>query len=115
MKRIKSIFWGFMVVLAKHFGYTLMTDDEATCYKAVPSAKIPTFSMRISDGAELLALKVWTENEKPCPKHCYHKVKALNSHMFAVRSGKGSKNHLDYACCKCTHKLCSMEWEATNA
>jgi len=113
MAGLKSFLRRIACVVAKKFGYSLLTDSEAVCYKSVPAAEMPSFGLRLSDGVELIGLKVWTEGEVPCKKHCYHKVKALNSHVFAVKSNSGAKEHVDYACCKCTHKLCSAKWEAS--
>jgi hypothetical protein len=63
---------------------------------------------------KLLSLRVWTEGDRPCVKHVYHKVRTPNSHRNASTRHNGKSEHLDYICAICTHGMCDTKW-ADNA
>lgn len=108
MNKFKEWFFEKVNAVANRFGYVFMPSAEISIPAHV-GADLHC-DTKMSDGVKLLSMKVWTENEKPCAQHCYHKVRALNSHLNAIRTGISPKEHVDYTCCKCTHRLCESNW-----
>lgn len=89
------------------FGYTILSESDIALREK--EFVEPSAALVCAPGVKLLALRVWTEGEKPC-RHVYRKVRVLNSHKNSVAKSSSKAEHADYVCSECTHKMCASRW-----
>jgi hypothetical protein len=108
VRNLRSKLFDLIKRTCARMGYTLFS--TADLLERENKFAIGDANLRLVDGVKLLHMKVWTEGERPCKAHAYHKVRTMNSHKNALALSYGDVEHLDYVCSVCTHKMCVTKW-----
>lgn len=73
--------------------------------------------VRPSDRVSVLELNIWTEGDRKCAEHCWHRLPNNGVHARSVKIPPAGE-HGDYSCCRCTHGLCHVgtrgDWLSTH-